>query len=71
MVVASDADAVGEHLLVQGDGLGETTSRRVCVSEVVARGQGGGVIWAQQARKSVHGNVKGQSLVRKPEITRV
>ena len=71
MVFAQDADAVGQDLLVQGDGLGEASRRTVCACEVGARGQGGGVIWAQQARKSVHGNVKGQSLVRKPEITRV
>ena len=71
MVLTQDACAVGEDLLVQGDGLGESSRRLVCACEVVARGQGVGMIWAQQARKSVHGNVKGQSLVRKPEITRV
>ena len=71
MVFAQDADTVGQDLLVQGDGLGEAASRLVCVCEVVARGESVGVIWTQHARKSVHGNVKGQSLVRKPEITRV
>ena len=71
VVVAQDADTVWQDLLVQGDGLGEASRRTVCVCEVVARGQGAGVIWAQQALKSVHGNVEGQSLVRKPEITRV
>ena len=71
MVFAQDADTVGEDLLVQGDGLGEAAHRLVCACEVVARGQGIGVIWAQQALKSVHGNVEGQCLVRKPEITRV
>ena len=62
---------VGQDLLVQGDGLGEVARRLVCACEVVARGEGVGVIWAQPALKSVHGNVEGQSLVRKPEITRV
>ena len=71
MVFAQDADTVGQDLLQQGDGLGKASRRLVCACEVGARGQGVGVIWAQQARKSVHGNVKGQSLVRKLEITRV
>ena len=71
MVLAQDADTVGEDLLVQGDGLRQSARRLVCACEVVARGQGVGVVWAQQSLKSVHGNVEGQSLVRKPEITRV
>ena len=71
MVLTQDARAVGEKLLVQDDSLPEAASRLVCVCEVVARGQRVGVIWAQQALKSVHGNVEGQSLVREPEITRV
>ena len=49
MVWAEDADAVGEDLLEQSDGLGETTSRLVCVCEVVARGHGVGVVFAQHA----------------------
>ena len=36
-------------LLVQGDGLGEASRRLVCVCEVVARGEGVGVVFAQDA----------------------
>ena len=49
MVLAQDADTVGEHLLKQSDGLGETTNRRVCYREVVAGGEGVGVVFAQDA----------------------
>ena len=49
MVFAEDADAVGEDLVVQGDGLGEMTSRLVCASEVVARCEGVGVVFAEDA----------------------
>ena len=47
MVLAPDTGAVGEDLLVQGDGLGEAARRLVCACEVVARGQGVGVGFAQ------------------------
>ena len=71
VVLTQDTGAVGEDLLVQGNGLPKAARLPVCACEVVVRGQGVGVIWAQQARKSVHGNVEGQSLVREPEIARV
>ena len=46
MVFAQDADTVGKDLLVQGDGLVEASRRLVCACEVVARGQGVGVVFA-------------------------
>ena len=46
VVFAQDADTVGKDLLVQGDGLGEASRRLVYVREVVARGQGVGVVVA-------------------------
>ena len=49
VVLAQDADTVGQDLLEQGDGLGEASRRLVCVCEVVARGQGVGVVLAQDA----------------------
>ena len=71
VVFAQDADTVGKDLLVQGDGLGEAARRRVCACEVVARGQGVGVIWGARALNSGHSNIEGESLVVKPEITRI
>ena len=47
MVFAQDADAVGEHLLEQGNGLGETACLLVYASEVVARGECAGMVFAQ------------------------
>ena len=49
MVLAQDTGAVGEDLLVQGDGLVQASRRMVCVCEVVAGGQGVGVVFAQDA----------------------
>ena len=36
VVWAEDADAVGEGLFVEGDGLGEVSRLLICVREVVA-----------------------------------
>ena len=49
MVFAQDTDTVGEDLLKQGDGLGEVARRLVCACEVVADGEGAGVVFAQDA----------------------
>ena len=49
MVGAQDAQAVGEGLLVQGDGLVEAAGGLVGDGEVVAGGQGVGVVGAQDA----------------------
>ena len=49
MVLAQDADTVGQDLLVQCDGLGEVARRMVSVCEVVARGEGVRVVLAQDA----------------------
>ncbi len=46
MVFAQDAGAVGQDLLVQGDGLGEAARRLVCACEVVAEAEGVGVVFA-------------------------
>ena len=46
MRLAQHADAVVEGLLKQLDGLGEASRRIVCACEVVARGQGVGVVFA-------------------------
>ena len=46
MVWAEDAGAGGEDLLVQGDGLGKAPRRAVCCREVVADGEGVGVVLA-------------------------
>ena len=69
VVFAQDTDTVGQDLLEQGDGHFEVARLQVCACEVVARGQPGGVVWAQLDLESAHGNVEGQSLVRKPELT--
>ena len=50
MVGAQDAQAVGEGLLVQGNGLAEAAGGLVSVCEVVAGGQGVGVVGAQDAQ---------------------
>ena len=71
VVLTQDACAVGEDLLVQGDGLPKAAHLPVCACEVVARGQGVGVIWGARALKSGHSNIEGESLVVKPEITRI
>ena len=47
MVLAKDADTVGEELLVQGVGLNEVARRMVSVCEVVKRGESAGVVLAQ------------------------
>ena len=44
--MAEEAGAVGEDLLVQGDGLGKTPRRAVCCRKVVADGEGVGVVFA-------------------------
>ena len=49
MVFAQDADTVGQDLLEQGDGLSEAARRTVCACEVVARGEGVGVVFAPDA----------------------
>ena len=36
-------------MLVEGDGLLEVSRLLICVREVVARGQGVGVVWAEDA----------------------
>ena len=64
MVGAQDAQAVGEGLLVQGDGLVEAAGRFVGVCEVVAGGQGVGVVGAQDAQAVGEGLfVQGDGLV--------
>ena len=47
MILAEDAGAGGKDLLVQGDGLVQASRRLVCACEVVAGGQGVGVVLAQ------------------------
>ncbi len=47
MVVAQDTGAVGQDLLVQGDGLIEATGMHVCACEVVAEGERVGVVCTQ------------------------
>ena len=47
MVLTQDACAVGEDLLVQGDGLPEAARLPVCACEVVARGESVGVVLTQ------------------------
>ena len=71
VVLVQDACVVGENLLVQGNGLGEAARLPVCACEIVARGQRVGVIWGARALKSGHSNIEGESLVVKPEITRI
>ena len=64
MVFVQDAGAGGEDLLVQGDGLVQASRRLVCACEVVARGQGVGVVFVQDADtvgKELH--VQGDGLV--------
>ena len=47
MVLAQDADTVGQDLLVQGDGLVQAASRTVCACEVVAGRECVGVVCTQ------------------------
>ena len=71
MVFAQDADTVGQDLLVQGDGLGKAARRTVCACEVVARGQGVGVVLTQDADTDAVGEdllVQGDGL---PEAARL
>ena len=49
MVLAQDAGAVDEDLLVQRDGLSQAAPRLVRACEVVERGKGVGVVLAQDA----------------------
>ena len=64
MVLAQDTGAVGEDLLVQGDGLGEAARRPVCTCEVVARGKGVGVVVPQDpGAVSYHVLVQGDGLI--------
>ena len=49
MVGAQDAAAAGENLLVQGDGLVESSRSPVGAGEVETCGQGAGVVRAQDA----------------------
>ena len=50
MVVSQDARTVGEYLFVQGDGLVQAARRFVGACEVVAGGEGVGVVVSQDAR---------------------
>ena len=47
VVFAQDTGAVGQDLLVQGDGLIEATGMHVCACEVVAEGERVGVVCTQ------------------------
>ena len=55
MVGAQDAGAVVEGLLEQGDGLVESAGGLVGVGEVVACGEGVGVVGAQGVELCVEG----------------
>ena len=48
VVLAEETDAVGEHLLMEGGGLGDASRLLVRVCEVVARGQGASVVLAEE-----------------------
>ena len=52
---SQDAGAILEGLLVQGDGLVEPTCVPISVAEVVACGQGAGVVWSEDAGTVLEG----------------
>ena len=67
MVFAQDAPRVSEHLLVQGDRLTQAPRRLVGAREVVAGGEGVGVVGAQNPRTvGEHLLVQGDRLTQAP-----
>ena len=71
VVGSQDAQAVGQGLLEQVDGLVESARGPVGGGEVVARGQGAGVVGAQGLIEEVHGVGQGQGGLRVSELCRV
>ena len=71
VVGPQDAFAVGQGLLEQVDGLVEPARGPVGEGEVVARGQGVGVVGSQSLGEEVHGVGQGQGGLRVPELRRM
>ena len=71
MVGSQDASAVFEGLLVQGDGLVEPARCLVGAGEVVACGQGAGVIGAQGVARPCNRISKGKRQMWHPKVGRI